>query len=168
MILRERIDKNFEKYPTQRKVVYSLLTYGLKIRNNKIYCGPVEISDSKFARAIGIDRKVVMTTINALKKDPQLKKFFSHLLPTCSLEESAPLIGLGVLEIIPEDPSSPGIIAGVSSILAKEKISIRQAIGNDYSLSTEPRLYIITEEPIPASLLKKIKDVKGIKGISIF
>jgi hypothetical protein len=168
MPLRKRIDDYFEKYPTQRKVVYSLLTYGLKIKNNKIYCGPIEISDSKFARAIGIDRKVVMTTIKTLKKDPELERFFSHLMPTCSLEESAPLIGWGVLEIIPDDPSTPGIIAGVSSILAKEKISIRQAIGNDYALSKEPKLYIITEEPIPANLLQKIKKIKSIKGISIF
>lgn len=168
MLLRKKIDDYFERHPTQRKVVYSLLTYGLRIKGNKIYCGPIEISDSKFARAIDIDRKVVMTTINALKKDPLLKKFFSHLMPTCSLEESAPLIGWGVLEIIPDDPSTPGIIDGVSSLLAKEKISIRQAIGNDYALSKEPKLYIITEKPIPANLLKKIKEIKGIKGISIF
>jgi len=168
MVLRKKIDDYFEKYPTQKKVVYSLLTYGLRIKNNKIYCGSIEISDSKFARAIGIDRKVVLTTIKALKKDPQLEKFFSHLMPTCSLEESAPLIGWGVLEIIPDDPSTPGILAGVSTILAKEEISVRQAIGNDYALSDEPKLYIITEKPVPAKLIKKIKEVKGIKGISIF
>ena len=168
MILKQKIDEHFEKYPIQRKVVYNLLTYGLRIKGNKIYCGPIEISDSKFARAIDIDRKVVIATIKGLKKDSALEKFFSNLMPTCSLQESAPLIGWGVLEIIPDDPSTPGIIACVSSVLSEENISIRQAIGNDYSLSQEPRLYIITEKPVPASLLNKIKKIKGIKGISIF
>ena len=168
MILKEKIDNYFKKYPTQKKVVYSLLTYGLKIQDNKIYCGPIEISDSKFARAIGIDRKVVITTINALKKDSELKKFFSCLLPTCSYEESGPTIGWGVLEIIPDDPSTPGIIAEVATLLSKENISIRQAIGHDYGLFKEPRLYIITEEQIPATLLTKIKQIKSIRGISIF
>ena len=68
MVLKERIDKHFEKYPTQKKIVYSLLTYGLRIQGNKIYCGPIEISDSKFARAIDVDRKLITTTITALKK----------------------------------------------------------------------------------------------------
>ena len=168
MIIRKKIDEKFEKYPTQRKVVYNLLTLGLKIKNNKIFCGSIEISDSKFARAIGIDRKVVLSTVKALKKDPEFEKLFSNLIPICSLQEAAPLIGGGVLEIIPTDPSKPGIIADVSSVLAKEKISIRQAIGNDYALQKEPRLYIITEEPVPMDLLKKIKKIKGIKGILIY
>lgn len=168
MLLRNEIDEYFEKFPKKKKVVYSLLTYGLKIKNNKIYCGPIEISDSKFARAIGIDRKVAVSTIKALKGNSKLWNFFSNLQPTCSLEEAAPMIGWGVLEIIPGDPSTPGIIAGVSTILAKEGISIRQAIGNDYSLHNRPRLYIITEKDIPLELIKKIKKVKGIKGVTIF
>lgn len=168
MFLRKKIDELFENYPTQRKTIYNLLAYGLKIKGNKIYCGPIEISDSKFARAIDIDRKAVISTIKALRKDPTLEKLFSHLSPTCNLKEAAPLLGWGVLEIIPDDPSSSGIISGVSTLLAKEKISIRQAIGNDYDLTMEPRLYIITEEPIPTHLLTKIKEVKGVKGFSIF
>jgi len=168
MILRKKIDEYFEKYPTQKKVVYSLLTYGIKIKNNKLYCGPIQISDTKFARAINIDRKAIINTINALKKKPKLWKFFSNLSATCSLENAAPIIGWGVLEIIPDDPSSPGIIAGVSTILAKNNINIRQAIGNDYDLHEEPRLYIITENEIPMGLIKDIKKVKGIKGVTIF
>jgi len=168
MMLREKIDEYFENYPTQRKVVYNLLTYGLKIKGNKIYCGPIEISDSKFARAIDMDRKVVISTINAIKKDKILNGLFTHLSPTCNLKEAAPILGWGVLEIIPDDPSNSGIISRVSTILAKEKISIRQAIGNDYELSKEPKLYIITEEPVPTNLLVKIKEVKGVRGISIF
>jgi len=167
-MLREKIDEYFENYPTQRKVVYNLLTYGLKIKGNKIYCGPIEISDSKFARAIDMDRKVVISTINAIKKDKILNGLFTHLSPTCNLKEAAPILGWGVLEIIPDDPSNSGIISRVSTILAKEKISIRQAIGNDYELSKEPKLYIITEEPVPTNLLVKIKEVKGVRGISIF
>ena len=168
MDIRKIIDKKFEKFPTQRKIIYTLLTYGLKIKGNKIYCGPIELSDSKLARAIDVDRKVILSTINALKKDQILKDFFSHLMPTYNLKESASMLGWGVLEIIPDDPSTPGIIAEVAAILAKEKISIRQAIGQDYGITKEPRLFIITEKPIKPELIQKIKRISGIKGLSIF
>jgi predicted regulator of amino acid metabolism with ACT domain len=168
MDVRKKIDEKFNKYPTQRKIVYNLLNYGLRIKGNKVYCGPIEISDSKLARAIGVDRKVILSTINAIKKDPILKNLFSHLMPTYDMKESASQLGWGVLELIPDDPSTPGIIAGVSKILASEKISIRQAIGQDYGITKEPRLYIITENPIKPDLIHKIKKVKGIKGLSIF
>jgi len=74
----------------------------------------------------------------------------------------------GVIEIIPEDPSMPGILASVSKILADEKISVRQAIVDDFELSVEPRLFIVMEQSVPGRLIPKIRDAKGVKAVLIY
>ncbi len=42
--------KYFNKYPKRKKLAKKLLEYGLKVKDNKIYCGEIELSDSKIAR----------------------------------------------------------------------------------------------------------------------
>ena len=53
-------------------------------------------------------------------------------------------------------------------IIADEEITIRQAIGEDYELTENPRFIVVTESPIPDKLISKIKQVNGIKGITIY
>jgi len=160
--------KFFRKYPAQQRVAQLLLSYGLGVRNGRIYCGEVEISFSKAARAIGVDRRAVMMTVETIEKNKELKKIFSFLQPTCSFKELAPEMGWGVVEIIPSDASMPGILAGVATILAKEGISIRQANVDDYMINEEPRLFIITEKSLPTSIIKKLKKAKGVKGVTVY
>jgi hypothetical protein len=74
----------------------------------------------------------------------------------------------GVIEIIPIDPSMPGILAQVASIIASHNISIRQAIVDDFEFSEEPRVFIITETPIPGTLLTTIRNAKGVKAVLIY
>ena len=59
---------------------------------------------------------------------------YFKLKPTCHLKDVAKMMNWSVIEIIPEDPSIPGILAGVTKILADEKISVRQAIVDDFEL----------------------------------
>ena len=145
-----------------------MLEYGLRIDNNKIYCGEIELSDSKIARALDIDRRAIAKTVELIKKEKELIKIFSKLRPTCHLKEVAPEAKWGVIEIIPTDPSKCGILAKVASIIAREKISIRQAIVDDFELYDEPRLFIITEKPIPGSIIPDIKKTDGVKAILIY
>ena len=168
MNIREKIDEYFEGYYVQKKIAYLLLKYGLKIKEDKIYCGPIEQSNSKLARAISVDYRAVTDTIKKIKKEPELKEFFSSIEPTPNLKNTASKVGWGVIEIIPENPHLPGIFAGVSKIIADEEISIRQAIGEDYELTENPRFIVVTESPIPDKLISKIKQVNGINGITIY
>lgn len=168
MNIREKIDECFEGYYVQKKITYLLLKYGLKIKGDKIYCGPIEQSNSKLARAISVDYRAVTDTIKKIKKEPELKEFFSSIEPTPNLKNTASKVGWGVIEIIPENPHLPGIFAGVSKIIADEEISIRQAIGEDYELTENPRFIVVTESPIPDRLISKIKQVDGIRGITIY
>ncbi|UCF12397.1 MAG: ACT domain-containing protein [Thermoplasmatales archaeon] len=74
----------------------------------------------------------------------------------------------GVVEIIPEDPSMPGILADVATIIANNNISIRQSIVDDFEISEEPRLFIVTEKLIPGSLIPKIRKTKGVKAVLFY
>lgn len=168
MKIREKIDEYFEGNYVQKKIAYLLLKYGLKISGNKIYCGPIEQSSSKLARAISIDYRIVTDTIKKINEDPELKKVFSSIEPTPNFKNTAQLFGWGILEIMPENSHLPGIFAGVAKIIADERISIRQAIGEDYELTEDPKLIIVTEEPIPGKLITKIKQVPGVKAITIY
>ena len=163
-----KIAKYFNRYPKRRKLAQKLLKYGLKINDNKIYCGEIELPDSKIARAFDIDRRIINSTIETIMKKEDLKKVFSNLNPTCCLKDVAPEMNWGVIEIIPEDPSMPGIVADVAAIIADNKISIRQAIVDDFELSEEPRLFIITEKRVPGTLIPKIREAKGVKAVIIY
>jgi len=164
----KKIAKYFNNYPKRRKIAQKMIEYGLKIKGNKIYCGEIELSDSKIARAFNVDRRAISSTIEVIVNKPELFKIFSKLAPTCHLKDVAAKMNWGVIEIIPEDPSMPGIISDVASIISKNNISIRQSIVDDFELSEEPRLFIITEKQIPGRLIPKIKNAKGVKAVLIY
>lgn len=162
------IAKYFDQYPKRRKIAQKMLEYGLKIKNHKMYSGVIELSVSKIARALNVDRRAVTATINTILNEPELHKVFSKLTPTCHLKDVAPAMKWGVIEIIPEDPSMPGILADVATIIASNNISIRQAVVDDFELSEEPRLFIVTEKQIPGALIPKIRKAKGVKAVIIY
>jgi len=160
--------KYFNHYPKRKKLAQKLLEYGLKVSNNKIYCGEIELSDSKIARAFDVDRRIITSTIKTISEQKDLQKVFSRLKPTCHLKDVATETNWGVIEIIPEDPSTPGILADVANVVADAKISIRQAIVDDFELSEEPKLFIITEKHVPGILIPKIRKIKGVKAVIIY
>ena len=160
-----KIYSYFERYPAQQKVVAAMLSYGLSVKNGKIYCGNIELSASKIARALKVDRRAIIMTADTIMKHKELREFFANLTPTCDFKEVASVVGWGVIEIIPKDASIPGILADVTRVIADEKISIRQAIVDDYVLKEEPRLYIITEKPLKGGMIEKIRKARGVKGV---
>jgi len=168
IIMWDKIANYFEKYPSQAKVARYLLKYGLRIDKDQVLCGDVQVADSALARAAGVDRRVVKSTIDTIKSDPTLLKFFSQLLPTNHLKNAASAMGWSAIEIVPMNAHEPGIIAAVAEILAKGNISIRQAIVDDPMTSEEPKLFIVTESAVPSELLPAIRQAKGVKGVTIY
>ena len=164
----EDVLEYFKKYPAQQRVMETLLSYGLSIKDGRVYCGDIELSFSKIARAIGVDRRAVMNAVETVERNKKMKKIFSSLQPTCSFKELAPKMSWGIVEIIPVNASMPGILADVSKMIADEKISIRQANVDDYVITEEPKLYIITEKPLPPRLIKKLRKAKGVKGVTVY
>src|SRR4030066_970097 len=141
IIMWDKISNYFEKYPSQAKVARYLLRYGLRIDRDQVLCGDVQLADSALARAAGVDRRVVKSTVQTIKAEPTLLKFFSQLLPTNPLKNAASAMGWSAIEIVPPNAHEPGIISAVAEILARSNISIRQAIGDDHMTSGEHKLF---------------------------
>ncbi|MEM3581647.1 MAG: amino acid-binding protein, partial [Candidatus Bathyarchaeia archaeon] len=85
-----------------------------------------------------------------------------------SLKEIAKHLELGVVEITPVDARIPGILANSAMILAKNGLSIRQAIVDDPELSPEPKLTLIVEKKVPGELIPEFLKVKGVAKVSIY
>src|SRR4030042_1218214 len=107
----DKIANYFEKYPSQAKVARYLLKYGLRIDRDQVLCGDVQIADSALARAAGVDRRVVKSTIGTIKGDPALLRFFSQLLPTNHLKNAASAMGWNAIGTVPTNAQEPGNIA---------------------------------------------------------
>ena len=159
------LTKYFQRYPAQSRVAQMLLRHGLAVREDGVYCDNIAIPDTSIARAAQVDRRVISATIETIRREPELLKVFSRLMPTCLLRDAGPAMNWGVLEIIPSDPQAPGILAGVAEIIAKRNISIRQAIVDDPELQEEPRLYIVTEGPLPIDVIPEIRSSLGVRSV---
>ena len=162
-----RIERYFSHYPGQEKVARLLLQYGCCIRDGSIYCGEVKISLTAMGRAAGVDRRVVMATIDTIEGESELRDIFARLLPFCHLKNVTKVMAWGALGIMPTNASQPGILADVARIIADAGISIRQVVADDPDLSDVPRAFIITEDVIPYKLLPKIRAVNGIESVII-
>jgi len=162
-----RLEDHFTRFPSQWKVAKLLLYHGLRISEGKAWCGDIELSDTALGRAAGVDRRVVKATLETIGSAPQLNDLFSQLRSTPLFSEVASILGGSSIEIIPDDAGTPGILADVAGVMADEGISIRQAMVDDPEMSESPRLYVITESPVPMELLPRIKDCRGVKSILI-
>lgn len=163
------IAERLKHHPERLRVAKVLVENGLSVRDEKIYCNEIEIPAIRVARVAEVDRRTVMETVKTIKQDPRLSDLFKHIRSAgLSLKEVAKHLGLGVVEITPDDPKTIGILAGASSIIAEAGISIRQALVDDPELNPEPRLTLVTERKIPGDLIPKILKVKGVEKVSVY
>jgi len=163
------IKKHLENYPERLKVARILVENGLSVKDGKIYLNEIEIPRSRIAKAAGVDRRTVNETINTIRANRELRLIFEGLRSAGhSLKEIAKHLELGVVEITPTDARTPGILANSAMILAKNGLSIRQAIVDDPELSPEPRLTLIVEKKVPGELIPEFLKVKGVAKVSIY
>ena len=160
--------EHFRRYPAQEKVVRMMINQGLRINNGAICSGDVEIADTAIGRAAGVDRRIVRSTVDTILANPELAAVLTRTQPTMMLKEVAPRLGLACIEIIPENANQPGILAGVASAISNARISIRQCIVEDPAFTEEPKLYVVTQNQIPAALVPLMQAVPGVKGVAVF
>ncbi|AIY90811.1 ACT domain-containing protein [Geoglobus acetivorans] len=161
-----KIREKFERYPSQIAVAKEFLKLGISVRDGKAYCGNIELVPTKIADAVGVDRKVVVSAIQNIEDDEELRKVFSSLRPVAYIAEVARILGFGVLEVY-ADSQKPGIVSAVTQILAREGISIRYMLAEDPELSVESKLTVVTETKIPGKLVDEFLQVPGVFKIVI-
>lgn len=161
-----KLVEKFEKYPSQIVVAKEFLRLGIAVKNGKAYCGNIELVPAKIAEALGVDRKVVVMAIQNIESDEELRRVYSSLKPVANIAEVARILGFGVLEVY-ADSRKVGIVAAISSILARENISIRYMLAEDPDLSIESKLVIVTETKIPGKLVDEFLKIDGVEKIVI-
>ncbi len=162
----ETVEYYFERYPGQRRVANYIMDNGLCVIDGEIRLHELKVSKSEVARVVGVDKRVVFAAIKTIMAEPKLSSVFSKLLPSCSLVEVASEMGWDVLAITLSDPAIPGVLGNVATTIGKAKVSIRQAIGEDPAFSSG-LLYIVTETTIPGYVLNEIKQIEGVKTVTI-
>ena len=163
----EKIKQHFIDFPAQQQVALTMLKQGLRVSDDgNIFCGNIEISSAKFARAIGVDRRAINSTAKTIVKVPELHGIFSRLKPTADLSDVAKNFSFGVIEIKAE-ARTIGIMAKITSMIANAGISVRQIIADDPYMVPEPKAIIITETQLPGDLVNEFLRIEGVKEVTV-
>ncbi len=164
----DEIMRKFEGSPSQQAVIRLLLERGFSVNDEgRVVSGGIEIPNTGIAREIGVDRRVVDSTTDAILEDEELRRIFQNISAIPSLMDLAPVLDLTVLTVEVDDADQPGIVATVTSMLADRDISIRQTISEDPEFTDDPKLYVITDEPIPGDLLNDLSNLGFVRRVSI-
>jgi predicted regulator of amino acid metabolism with ACT domain len=164
----ERVKGYFKDSPSKLKVAKIIVETGLRMdEKGKIFCGEIEVQATKIASAVGVDRRVVKETAEAIMEREDLKSLFMNLKPAGPLlRDVSQYLGYGVVEIRAK-PEAPGIIAEATALIAGEHISIRQILAEDAEIYPDPKLILITEKPVPGDLLPKFLKIPSVKQVTI-
>ena len=164
----DEIMGKFEGSPSQQAVIRLLLERGFSVNDDgRVVSGGIEIPNTGIAREIGVDRRVVDSTTDAILADPELRRIFQNISSIPSLMDLAPVLDLTVITVEVDDADAPGIVATVASRIADRDISIRQTISEDPEFTDEPKLYLITDGDIPGDLLTELSNLAFVRRVSI-
>jgi predicted regulator of amino acid metabolism with ACT domain len=165
----QEIEPYFTEYPAQLRVAKLLFERGFQVREDcKVVSGNIEIPHTQIAKEIGVDRRVVDSTLKTILQDTKLKKIYANLWQVCSLQEVAREFDLGVIIFEPKDAHETGLIAKVTQMVSARGLSIKQALAEDTDGTNPPCLILILEGDIPADLITDIRSLPGTKRITIY
>lgn len=158
----------FKGMPSQEKVIRLLLERGFQVdTEGHVVSGRIEIPHTQIAREAGVDRRVVDATTQMILNDEVLKRVFMNIRSIASLRDVAPLLGLGVIVIDPDNAQNIGIISEVTGVIARYNLSIRQAVTDDPYFTDDPKMTIITNDVIPGELVNNLRKLKNVKSVTI-
>lgn len=162
------IREKFKNHPAQEKVIRLLLERGFQINaKGRVITGNIEIPHTQIANEIGVDRRVVDATCETISKDDKLMQIFENVRTMPFLRDVAPLLGLGVIIITPDNAARKGLLGAVATAVAEHGMTIRQAVSDDPFLTENPQLTIITEGKPGGELLDSLTKIKGVKSVTV-
>ena len=155
------LSEYFGRYPSQGKVARLLLSLGLNVKNGRVHCGDIEIADIALARAAGVDRRIVRSTIETIEAEKALHDVFAALHSTAMLRDVAPVLGWSCIRSCHRRPRP----YWRSWEYRRGRHQRPPGMVDDPLLMEEPRLFIITESTVPPEILPRIKACRGVKSI---
>jgi predicted regulator of amino acid metabolism with ACT domain len=163
------IQEKFKNHPAQEKVIRMLLERGFQVNEQgRVVSGMIEIPHTQIANEIAVDRRVVDSTCETIITDKTLMQIFRNVRTIPFLREVAPLLGLGVIVIAPDNAARKGLLGAVATAVAEHGIVIRQAVSDDPYLTEEPKLTIITEGKVSGELVNTLTGIKGVKSVTVY
>ena len=164
-----QIKKFFKDLPAQERVAKLLFERGFQVREDgKVVSGGIEIPHTQIGKEVGVERRAVDSTVQTILSKNELKRIYMNLTQVCSLQEVAREFNLSVIVFVPENASQKGIISDVTKIVSEHGLSIRQALAEDPSISTFPKLTLILEGEIPSELINIIRKLPGTRSITVY
>jgi predicted regulator of amino acid metabolism with ACT domain len=163
------IQEKFKNHPAQEKVIRMLLERGFQVNEQgRVVSGTIEIPHTQIANEIAVDRRVVDSTCETIITDETLMQIFRNVRTIPFLRDVAPLLGLGVIIITPDNAARKGLLGAVATAVAEHGIIIRQAVSDDPYLTEEPKLTIITEGKVSGELVNTLTGIKGVKSVTVY
>jgi predicted regulator of amino acid metabolism with ACT domain len=164
----EEIMEKFSDSPSQQRVIRLLLERGFSVNDDgRVVSGGIEIPNTGIAREIDVDRRVVDAHTDAILADDELRPIFQNISAVPSLMDLAPVLDLTVCTVTVREADESGIVAAVTGLVADHEIAIRQVMTEDPEFTDEPRLYLITGEPLPGELITEIKQLPFVERIEL-
>lgn len=164
-----QIEETFKDYPKELEVLKVLFKHGLRVGNKgEVLCGEMRIPYLQISRVAKTDRRTVVAAIKKILKNEWLKSFFSNLSPIPYLRDVGREAGWGVVEITPYDASKPGVLKAIIDVISSHGISIRQAVADDPHLIPQPKLTLITDRPLPESVLAELRKLPEIYSVVVY
>ncbi|MEK6972513.1 MAG: amino acid-binding ACT domain protein [archaeon] len=161
------IEKFFENARGRKIIATEFLRLGFKVdRKGRVFAKNIELQPAKIARALNVDRRVVIETAKEIAEDEKLLQIFYRLEPRAFLGNAAKELGFDAIEIR-ANPKKKGIVYAVTKILAEEGIVIRQIITDDPDLFPDPVLTIIIDGKLNSKVIKKLRELDFAESILI-
>ena len=158
----------FKGMPSQEKVIRLLLERGFQVSpEGHVVSGKIVIPHTQIAHEAGVDRRVVDSTTEMILRDDVLRRVFQNIRSIASLRDVAPLLGLGVIIITPDNAQNVGIIHDVTGVVEKYRISIRQCVTDDPYFTDDPKMTLITNDPVPGELVSDLKKIPYVRSVTI-
>jgi len=157
----------FSRAHGRRLVATEMLKCGMRVGSNAaIYFGSIEVPPAKIARALNVDRRVVIQTAKDIAADARLLQIFYRLQPRAFIGDAAKELGCDAL-IIRAEAKKKNIVSSVARVLSENSILIRQIVTDDPYIYPDPVLTIVIDGHLNPKVIKKLKELPFADSITI-
>ena len=162
------IRKQFERQVVRPEIVRKMIECGMRIsEDEKIYVDDVEVDYTAVAKALDVDRRVVKSTAQQIRRNRYLYSLFSKTRPLgTSLVDVVSHLGYTAV-VIEADPKSPGVMAGVAEILSRHGMVVRQAVAEDPEMVPDAKMTLVVEGQLTGQAIEELNGLKVVRSIKI-
>ena len=164
----DNIRRQFDRQVVRPEIVRKMIECGLRVSDDeKIYVDDIEVDYTAVAKALDVDRRVVKSTAQQIRRNRYLYSLFSRTKPLgTSLVDVVAQLGYTAI-IIEADPKSSGVMAGVAEILSRHGMVVRQAVAEDPEMVPDAKMTLVVEGQLTGQAMEELHGLKVVRSIKI-